>query len=1111
MKRLLLLCCLALLAAPLTLLAQVANNTSLVGTVSDATGGVIAGAHVVGVNRDTKVTYSGDTNGEGYYSIPFVAPGTYNVTVEKSGFQKITTAGVAVQLNMAVRTDFSLSVGTDTTEITVSASTPALSTDDALIGDTIGTHQVTNLPMNTRRVMDLATTASNVIIGPKTSFRDVPPGANYIGAGTREVTNSLTLDGITIMNSLISNSPVTPNPDAISAVQVQSGNYTAQYGAYMGIHINSDTKSGTNTLHGTAYDYVQNDVFNAKPWLAAKGAKAAKMRFNQFGGVLSGPVVIPFLYNGRDKTFFMGSYEGLRQYQQTSTVGAVPTVKMRSGDFSELLDPNLMCSPSDTSEQCKQKLVQLYDPANRTTQYANNQIPVDPIAAKLLQYYPLPTQSGLGNNFNSYAPLNLLQNQTLDRVDHNIGQNVRLFGRFLWQKLDYVSGSAIPTSNAYSPTTDRNGMIGYTHIITPNFINDLRVGFNVLTNSVNNGFAQAGQKDAGSKLGIPGYTADVDNNNPGIPTINVTNYFTLGSGGTNWKQDDRTLHAYDQISWTKGKHTIMAGADIRRMTIGRAAQNDPRGSFTFNGRYTSFCQPVPGSNPSACDNKTSSNGMADFIIGRASAAVTPTFQVKGSVGSWRNGYFVQDNWQVTQKLTLLYGIRYEQPTIPYSLNGYARILNADFTALIPATNATTGNTFTPTPGFKFTGSNNNLWAPRLGFAYRATDKIVIRGGGGIYYNPNHLNAFTLASSNYPLANAATYNANPNLSVNTFENPSGGAAAKSGCVPTDFQSYCNAFTDAPRLPTPRMYQWNVDTGVELWKDAAFELQYLGSKSVNLDFSWQPNTPQPGSGVINSRRPYQNFGVIREIYNGGWSTYNGLTAILRQRMSRGLSMNMSYTWAHNMDTSNDANGSGYLMNPYNIHADYGNSNWDIRHRFVGTVLYQLPEFSGRNYAVRTVLGGWQANMIVTLQTGMPFNVGLASDIANTGTSGVQRPNFVNAGSNTCTNDFLVRNRSVSCVDRTAYALPANYTYGNLHRNDQHGPGRELVNFSMFKNFPLYERLTLQLRAEAFNLFNHANPSNPIVTGYTGPNVAGTFGTVTSTQTDPRVLQLAGKINF
>lgn len=1073
--------------------AQVSNNTQLVGTVSDPSGAVVAGAKVTATNTETKVKYEGSTNGEGNYTIQFVAPGSYEITVEQQGYAKTTSRGTTVILNQSARTDIALAVGDTSTEVQVTADTPALSTDDALIGDTVDRAKVENLPMNTRRVMDLATTASNVIIGPKTSFTGTPPGANYIGAGTREVTNSLTLDGITIMNSLISSSPVTPNPDAISAVQVQSGNYTAQYGAYMGIHINSDTKAGTNTLHGTAYDYIQNDYFNAKPWLAAPSARVAKMRFNQFGGVLGGPVVIPGLYNGKDKTFFMGSYEGLRQYQQTLSTGTVPTVRMRTGDFSELLS---LSNGNST-------ITQLYNPTNRTTPYANNQLPVSSVAQQLMQYFPQPTNAQVANNFNNYVPLELQQNQTLDRVDHHIGQNVSLFGRFLWQKLTYLSGNAVATSNVYSPTMDRNGVFGYTHIITPSFINDLRVGFNVLTSNVNNQFAQQGLTSAGSQLGIPGFTADVDNNNPGIPTFTVTGYYGLGSSGSNWKQDDRTVHAYDQISWTKGRHNIMAGVDIRRMTIGRAAQNDPRGNFTYSGRYTSLCIP---SATATCNNTTPSNALADFVVGRAATVVTPTFQVKGSVGSWRNGYFVQDNWQVNQKLTLLYGVRYEQPTIPYSLNGYARILNADFTALIPSTSATTGAAFTPTPGFKFTGANNNLWAPRLGFAYRATDKIVVRGGGGIYYNPNHLNAFTLASGNYPLANTTTYTADSYFSQNTFSNPSGGTSAPVACVPGTTGCYTSVFTDAARLPTPRMYQWNLDTGVELWKDAAFELQYLGSRSIHLDYSLYPNQPTPGAGNVNARRPNQRFGQIREIYNGGWSSYNGMTAILRQRTSHGLSANLSYTWAHNLDTSNDANGGGTSMIQYNLRADYGNSNWDIRHRFVGTVLYQLPGFERYNYAVRTVLGGWQANAIVTLQTGMPFNVALSSDVANVGI-GTQRPNYVKPGVSTCSRNTVINGgTSASCLDATAYSTPAAYTFGNLHRNDVHGPGREMVNFSMSKNIPIYERMQFQFRAEAFNLFNHANPSNPNVT-----LGAANFGTITSTQTDPRVLQLVGKINF
>jgi len=308
--------CIASIVLPALLGAQVSNNTSLVGTVTDSSGSVVSGAKVTAVDTATKVEYAGTTNDQGFYQIQFVQPGTYDVTVEQAGFERVLSRGTSVLLNMAARTDVKLTVGAATQEVTVTASTPALSTDDALVGETLTAGQVENLPIAGRRVLELATTNPSIILGPKTNYSGNPPGANYIGAGTREVTNSLTLDGITIMNSLISSSPVTPNADAVGAVQTQTGNYTAQYGAYMGVHINVDTKAGTNTFHGTAFDYVQNDFFNAKSWISPPTRPVPVQRFNQFGFVLDGPVAIPHVFNGRDKLFFMGSYEGVRQIQR---------------------------------------------------------------------------------------------------------------------------------------------------------------------------------------------------------------------------------------------------------------------------------------------------------------------------------------------------------------------------------------------------------------------------------------------------------------------------------------------------------------------------------------------------------------------------------------------------------------------------------------------------------------------------------------------------------------------------------------------------------------------------------------------------------------------------
>ncbi len=1074
--------------------AQVANNTALVGTVTDSSGAVLAGATVTGINRDTKVEYPGTTNAEGFYSIPFVLPGAYDVVVDKSGFRKVTATGVTVTLNLAVRTDVVLTVGSANDAVTVSAETPAISTDDAVLGETITAKQVENLPLNSRRVLELAATSSNIIVGTKTNYTGVPPGADFIGAGTREVTNSLTLDGITIMNSLISTSPVTPNPDAVAAVQTQTGNYTAQYGAYMGVHINVDTKSGTNKIHGTAYDYVQNDFFNAKNFTTAKGTRTPVLRFNQFGGVLDGPIVVPHLYNGRDKAFFMGSYEGLRQINDTSNTATVLTAAQRSGDFSAL------CGSLATTGLCTG--TQLYNPFTRAP-YANDQVTnISPVAQALLAFYPSPNLPGLSNNLNVPVGNVFNKNATLDRVDYNIGEKIRLFARYTYEKSNAVNGSVVASSASYSPTIDSNAVIGYTHILTPKLINDLRLGYNKFSSNQLNYFYVNGPQGAGTALGIPGFTADTTNGNPGIPTVNISNLTGFGAEGTNWFQDDRTLHGYDQISYTLNKHNVMAGADIRRMTIGRSAQNQNRGQFTFNGTYTG-------------------NAAADFLTGAIYQTITPVTQVKGSVSEYRDGFFVQDNWQASQKLTVLYGFRYELPTVPYSLNGYARILNADYTALIPSSTATSGAAFVPTPGFKFIGPNHDLYSPRLGLAYRATDKIVVRAGGGIYYNPNHLNSFTLATGNYPLAASVVYTgsvAAGSTATLTYANPTGGGAGTASPVAGIPGTYVSEFTDNPSLPTPRLYQWNLDTGVELWRNGAFEMQYLGSHSIHLDHSLYPNQPLPGPGNVNARRPHQLFGQIRQIQNDGLETYHGLTAIFRQHAFRGLDASLSYTWSHTLDTSADANGGGTPMIQYNLKADYGNANWDIRNRFVGAVTYALPQLTQFNEATRAVLGGWQANTIVTLQSGMPFNVSITNDRANVGGIGTQRPNYVHAPKSTCSRSTYTSGAKISCIDVTAYSLPALYTFGNIHRNDLTGPGQINVNYSMFKNFRIFERVSAQFRAEAFNLFNHANPSNPSAQ-LPSANAAGgftissatTFGLISSAQNNGRVLQLAGKINF
>ena len=532
-----LVCCFVLLLSPLFLRAQIANNTSLVGTVLDSSGSVISGAKVTAVEESTKVQYTGTTNDAGYYAITFIQSGTYDITVEQTGFSKVTTVGVPVTVDMAVRTDFNLKVGALTDSVMVlSASTPPLSTDDASLGETFGTKHVEDLPVQGHNALEIAALASNVIIGSKTNYSGNPPGVDFIGAGQRETQNELTLDGVSIMNNLGNVTPARPSTDMISEVQMQSGNYTAQYGSYLGVHVNMVSKGGTNNYHGVLYDYIKNTALNAHNFFDTATTKKAPLNYNQWGFTLGGPVIIPKLYNGRNRTFFFGSYEKLNQKAQSPGTSTVMTAAMESGDFSALgtLTPASGGNPATCSGIC------LKDPATGTfyvipTSGPNagksNQIPASElntgaalIAKKYEAYVPLPNIAGINNNLsNVYFPNNIFVAQTLERVDENIGDHVRLFARFHWQNLTYANGNQVPVSGGYGPGNSRNYAIGYTHIITPSIVNDFHIGVNqFLTDSLNYWYVN-NLKTAGTDLGIPGFNFDTTDNMPGIPNINVTN------------------------------------------------------------------------------------------------------------------------------------------------------------------------------------------------------------------------------------------------------------------------------------------------------------------------------------------------------------------------------------------------------------------------------------------------------------------------------------------------------------------------------------------------------------------------------------------------------------
>jgi hypothetical protein len=1033
--------------------AQLANTTSLIGTITDSAGAAMAGVSVTAVNTGTNDTYRIVTNGEGNYTIEFLKIGTYNVTATQPGFQTVTKTGIVVDYNQTVRTDFTLTVGQVSERVVVTATTPPISTDEASIREVISEKAVVDLPLNGRDPLQLATTAPGVLPGQKAA-NGVPPGEDFIGAGTREIQNSISLDGISIVNNLITTTPFHPSPDAIQEFEVQTGTYSAQYGAYMGAHLNLITKSGTNDLHGAVWEFLRNDKLDAKNFFQSPTSPKAPLRQNQFGFVVSGPVIIPKLYDGRNRTFFMADYEGLRLVRQSTSLNTVLTPLMRQGNFSEYGKP--LKSANGLS-------------------FPGNIVPpsaLSPQALKLLQYMPLPNLPGITNNFEANYPNNDRFNQTIDRLDQNIGDKSRFYFRYALNNEEYFVGATGAFNGTYLPVTTRNWVFGYTQTITPNLVNDFRVGWQHLeTNALNYWYAN-NLKTAGSDLGIPGFTGDVTYNNPGIPTISNSGFMSLGNAGTNWFQFDTTWQGADSLTYTRGAHTFIVGAELRKLITSRSAVNNPNGQFNFGGTiYTGYPQ-------------------ADFMLGLVQSVTTPGPEIRNQVAEWRDGFFVVDNWRASKKLTVNLGLRYELPTVPYTVNGYAVVLNPQQTALIPPN--------PPQPGFHFINPNHKNFAPRLGLAYRVTDKTVVRAGYGIYYNPNQTNTFTFLSNNPPFSAITTCTALATAPI-SLSNPTPASAC-------GVASRFNIISPNPNLPTPYMNQWSFDIQQTLWNSAALDIQYLGSESTHLDRNYYNTTPLPSSSTVNVNllRPNPRFQDIRIIQNDVISSYNGLSITLRQRLSHGATALVSYTWSHALDVSTDSNGGSSPQDPYNWRGDYGNSNWDVRHRFVGSFNYALPFLANAsNGFVRTTLGGWQTNGIVTLQSGFPFNVTVSGDPAHTGRNNTQRPNLIGIASSDCGRGHLV-----NCISTSAFAFPV-ASYGNFGRNVLYGPGFYNVDFSLFKNFRFTERWNLQFRSEFFNLFNTPALSNPntTFTGTTGSN----FGTITSTKHDNREIQFALKLQF
>ncbi len=705
---------------------------------------------------------------------------------------------------------------------------------------------------------------------------------------------------------------------------------------------------------------------------------------------------------------------------------------------------------------------------------------LSPVSLNLLQYYPAPNGTGTSSNLTSTASNKDNIDQFLGRVDQNIGNKIRLYVRYNWHDSLNTSIGAIPATGITQPRVNKNTLFTYTHTLKPNLFNDFRIGYHRLDFDTLNQFSVNGQNDAGTSLGIPGFDGDTRYSNPGLPSVNVSNFGGLGTGGSNWYQFDTTFQASDVLAWNRGSHNVRAGFDLRRLATGRRAANDPRGLFNFTGDMSSY-------------------SMADFMLGIPRTVIPPTDQIQGHVGGWRNGFFINDNWQAKRNLTLSLGLRYERSTPVQTYAGVADMLAEDFLTIIPSPNLADY----PVKGFQFTEANNKDWAPRLGATYRFGEKTVLRAGYGIYYNPNQMNSFTFLTNNPPLAVVSTYTNDLNNPTLSFDHPlgvAGPAAAPDMISPTR------------NLPNARKDQWSFDVQREVWASGAVDIQYVGSNTSHLDRSFFNNTPTPGAGAVDPRRPTSLFRSRRIIQNDLIADYDAVTFGLRQRMHKGLQADAHYTWSRTRDMSTHSNGGGQTMDNYDIWRDYGPANWDTPHRFVASYLYDIPFLkTSPQPLLKYLVAGWQVSGVTTVQSGTPVNVTLSADRANIGITGQQRPDLVGAvPAMNCVDDPdpTKYHQLMNCYDASAFALPAQFTFGNADRNILRGPKFVNTDLSLMKTVPIGGGVRFQFRMEFYNLFNNVNYGNPGSTY--GVPLATSFGRITSAG-NMRQMQLGGKIFF
>jgi hypothetical protein len=1087
--------------------AQVSTG-EISGVVTDQSAAVVAGAKVTAGNRETGASRQTATSADGSYVMTLLPPGDYDISVEAPGFRRLLRQNVQLQVNQRLRLDVVLEVGQTTETLQITGAPPLLESQSSAIGSVIPERFVNQLPLNGRNFVQLAilspgvsgvgfNTTGTIMSGTRPDDRR--PGTEVFSNGNREGSNNFLYDGVDNNDRYTLSIVLRPAVEAVREFKVQTNLYSADLGRNSGAIVDVITKSGTNQFHGSMFEFLRNSSMDARNFYNRRGTPFPAFRFNQFGFSMGGPVLIPKLYNGRNRTFFFVDYEGYRRDSLQSFQSTVPSLEMRRGDFSGV---NRIFDPLTTRA----------NPAGAgfiRDQFPNNQIPAsrfDAVTAKLINAYPAPQNSGRFNNFLVNNTLRQNWNQGDVRVDHQFSPSDTFFARWSIQHTETITPHTFPAvsipglpkptglsnedsfaGTAFQPV--HHAVLNYVRVFSPRLINEFRAGFNRFRMNATAEGHEPGI-NLGNALGVPN-----SNTSPlqsVLPIFSPANYGGAGASRTMpILRFINTFHYVDNVTYTQGKHTLKFGADFRRRQLTDYGVNRGTGRFNFNPAFTN----LPGVG-------NTGDTMASFLLGY------PTLIEKDWLLAWvgvrglESGLYVADDFRVHRRLTLNLGLRWEYYS-PFSevANRWA-FFDAD-----TATVRIAGQDGVD----KRVGLRRNFrdLAPRFGFAWQLRQNTVLRGGYGIFYNPGGaLNAYLRGHRHLPYG--PIYSVPPG-DINVGQRVSDGfpvepalnlglARNPTGAVVGVFPGFRSGYA--------QQYNLSVQQEIAPWRTIV-KLAYVGNLGRRLASNIDLNQPVPGATSVASRRPFFSvrpaLAAVTYAQSDGLSGYHSFQLSVEKRMSHGLGFLVGYAWGHVIENvgTEYGGGTGAPQDIRNRRADRGNASYDLRHRMTVSYLYDLPFGNGRALLsqgglTHWVFGGWQTNGIATFQTGLPFTPMLQTPTTNCCAS---RPNRVDSGALSSSERTLVR-----WFDPRAFTTPALYTFGNAGRNILFGPGRVNFDVSLFKDFPIRETIKIQFRTEAFNVFN--TPQFGLPNASIGNPQAGV---ISSTVGNPRQLQLALRLEF